>query len=280
MSKEANVYDLSVLLPISAALIHGTGFVLYNVQTKLGKSEPNPVSWFLWAFLATLNALSFRAMSDTVAALQFLTGSVGCLLTFLYVLAIGRFRWPKDTEWAMFIIGMLSIVVWRKSGAMVANMILVGSIIWSFVPTILGVWKDPHNEKPAAWWFWTFASAITAVFTYFFRGGWTASMVMPITLIIAHGTVPLISTENRKRIWLERKQAQLAFVQRQIPTLEKEIQETTNLVRGVVDSAVDRGSKHEQSRRGKRWSEVYDNSTILARLKNEESNLKRELSVK
>lgn len=66
--------DISTALPVVAALLHATGFILYNVQTKLGKSDPNPVSWFLGAFLATLNALSFSAMNDPIAALQLFTG--------------------------------------------------------------------------------------------------------------------------------------------------------------------------------------------------------------
>ncbi|GMU74355.1 MAG: hypothetical protein AMXMBFR44_5520 [Candidatus Campbellbacteria bacterium] len=217
--------DWSVLLPILAALIHGTGFVLYNVQTKLGKSEPNPVSWFLWAFLATLNALSFSAMSDPVAALQFLTGSIGCILTFLYVLFIGKLRWPKGGEWVMFTIGLGAIAAWKLSGPTFANMILVLGVVWSFVPTAVGVWRDPRRERSTAWWFWTVASALTALFIFAFKGGWTAAMVMPITLTVTHGIVPLLSTENRKRWWIHEREWDLRFVNREIDHLNQWIRE-------------------------------------------------------
>ncbi len=190
------------ILAVLAALIHGIGFVLYNVQTKLGKSEPNPVSWFLWAFLATLNALSFSAMNSLVSALQFLTGSIGCIVTFLYVLVIGKFKVPKMQEWGMFLLGLVAIVVWKLSGPTNANLILVGIVVWSFVPSVVGVLSDPRKERSTAWWFWTTATTITTLHTFMFKGGWTISMVMPIVLVSTHGIVALLSSKSRKERWV------------------------------------------------------------------------------
>ena len=56
------MFAWSNVLPILAAAIHAVGFVLYNLHTKRGESKPNFVSWFVWALLATLNALTFSAM--------------------------------------------------------------------------------------------------------------------------------------------------------------------------------------------------------------------------
>lgn len=273
------MYDLSVLLPISAATLHAVGYGLYNKQTFQGKTKPNPVSLFIWLFLAALNALTFSAMNDPVAALQMFVGTIGMTITFFYALIAGKLRWPKEGEWVMLVMCLLSILVWKRTDATLANMVIVVGVVLSFVPYIQDLWADPRLDKSQAWWFFTTAWGITSVSTYFFNGGFTLSMVMPLTMTAAHLAVALLSLEDRKRKWLERKRAQLAFVQGQIPELEKEIRTITNQVRGIVDSAVDRGSDHEQSRRGKRWSEVYETSTILARLKDEEADLKRELGV-
>src|SRR3990167_2234356 len=42
---------------------------------------------------------------DVVMALQFMTGSVACILTFLYVLAIGKFSKLQPKEWGLLALG-------------------------------------------------------------------------------------------------------------------------------------------------------------------------------
>jgi hypothetical protein len=193
---------MSTVLPVTASLIHITGFILYNVQTKLGKSDPNPVSWFLWAFLATLNALSFSAMNDPVAALQFFAGSVGCVVTFFYVLFIGRFKWPTRREWLTLAVGIISILLWWNFNATAASMVIALIILYSFWPTIGGVWESPFKEKPDAWYLWTIAFFITAVNTYLYKGGFTLSLVVPLVGIVGHGVVAVLSSDSWKRALL------------------------------------------------------------------------------
>lgn len=223
------MYDNSVILPISAAFLHGTGFFLYNFQTKLGQSKPNPASWFLWAFLATLNAVSFRQLNDPLAALQFTAGSVGCIATFLYVMTIGKFARPSKNELVMLAVGMLGILVWKNSELKVAYPILVVVIIWSFIPTVWSVWKNPMHEKPTAWWFWTTAFSLTSIYTFFWKGGWTISMAVPLAGVIMHGIVPCISTEKRKDLWLGNKYFELAAVQKRMSEINASIQKMMSM---------------------------------------------------
>ena len=142
--------ELTIALGLTAALLHGGAYVLYNVQAKLGKSSPNAASWSIWAFLAILNALSYREMSgDVVATLQFFTGSIACLLTFLYVLTIGEFSKLKPKEWGLFALGLLATLMWWKfRSATGANMIVLAAAFVSFIPTLEGVWRDPFKETP------------------------------------------------------------------------------------------------------------------------------------
>lgn len=196
--------DLSVLLPISAATLHGVGYTLYTKQTAQGNTKPNPVSLFIWLFLAALNALTFSAMNDRVAALQMFVGTIGMTVTFFYALVSGKLRLPKAGEWVMLVVCLLSIFVWKRTDATLANMVIVVGVILSFVPYIYDLWLDPRLDKAQAWWFFTTAWTITSVSTYFFNGGLTLSMVMPIVMTIAHLTVALLSTESRKEQYLAR----------------------------------------------------------------------------
>lgn len=191
--------ELTIALGLTAALLHGVAYVLYNVQAKLGKSSPNAASWSVWAFLATLNALSYREMSgDVVAALQFFTGSVACILTFLYVLTIGKFSRLKPKEWGLFALGLLATVVWWKfRSATGANMIVLVAFLISFIPTFEGVWRDPFKETPRSWTLWTLAFLVTTT-NVVLRDGKPIALLTPIVLLIAHGSIALLSTQSRK----------------------------------------------------------------------------------
>lgn len=191
--------ELTVVLGLMAALLHGVAYVLYNMQAKLGKSSPNAASWSVWTFLAVLNALSYREMSgDVVTTLQFFTGSVACMITFLYVLTIGKFSKLKLKEWGLFTLGLLATVVWWKfRSAIGANMIILVALLISFIPTFEGVWRNPFKETPRSWALWTLAFLITTM-NVVLRDGKSIALLTPIMLLIAHGSIAILSTQSRK----------------------------------------------------------------------------------
>lgn len=184
----------TIALGVVAALLHGSAYVLYNIQTQLGSSSPNPVSWSIWAFIAIVNALSFRSMSrDIVSSLQFFTGSVACLCTVVYALYLGRYAWPTIYEWCIFVTGLLaSVIWWRLRTATAANMIILGVFIISFIPTIEGVWNVPHREAPIPWILWTAAFGVTIV-TIITRKAPRRSLITPSVLLLAHGSIAILS---------------------------------------------------------------------------------------
>lgn len=191
--------ELTIALGVAAALLHGVAYVLYNVQAKLGSSKPNAASWSVWAFLATLNALSYREMSgDAVAALQFFTGSVACILTFLYVLTIGKFSKLEPKEWGLFALGLLATLAWWKfRSATGASVIILVAFLISSIPTFEGVWRDPFRETPRSWALWTLAFLVTTT-NVVLRDGKPIALLTPIVLLVVHGSVAVLSTQSRK----------------------------------------------------------------------------------
>ncbi len=192
---------ITVVLGLTAAALHGIAYVLYNIQTKLGKSQPNAASWSIWAFLATLNALSYREMNgDMVTTLPFFTGSVACILTFFYALTNGKFSWPKPKEWGIFAIGLLSTLVWWYfRSATWANVIVLVAFVISFIPTFEGVLRDPFKETPKSWVLWTVAFLITTVNVVLRWKGQPVALLAPVVLLLAHGSIAVLSTEKRKK---------------------------------------------------------------------------------
>ena len=191
--------QLTISLSVAAALLHGIAFILYNIQTKLGQSKPNATTWGLWAFSATINAFSYSSMSgDMIVALQFFTSSVACILTFLYVLVIGKLSWPKRKEWALVGLVLFAVFVWWKWSATSANVIILVAVTFSFIPTFEGVWRDPFKETPLSWTLWTLAYLVTAT-NVLLRGNHLVALVSPIGLLIAHGSIAVLSTQKRKK---------------------------------------------------------------------------------
>ena len=191
--------EVTVILGITAALLHGVAYVLYNLQAKKGQSSPNAVSWSIWAFLAILNAFSYREMSgDLVATLQFITGSVACTFTFFFALFIGSFSWPEREDWYCFALGLMAGLVWWKlKSAAGANMVILVAFLISFFPTLRGVWKDPSKETSRPWTIWSVAFVITTA-NVVLRDCKPIALLMPIVLLIAHGSIAVLSRKGRK----------------------------------------------------------------------------------
>jgi hypothetical protein len=191
--------EITIVLGVTTALLHGVAYILYSQQVKLGKSNPNAASWGVWAFLAILNALSYREMSgDVVASLQFFASSVACFLTFLYALSIGKFSRLTLGEWGLSALGLSSTIVWWQfRSATGANMIVLAAVITSFIPTLKGVWLDPFKEVPRSWILWTLAYLITTV-NVILREGRPVTLITPVLLLIGHGLVAILSTQKRK----------------------------------------------------------------------------------
>lgn len=192
---------ISLVLGVVAALLHGTAYAIYNRQAKLGQSQPNPVSWSVWAFLAILNALTFKGMSDWVLALQFVAGSVACFLTFIYVLFIGKFAWPRRgaKEWKIFGIGIIAAIVWFVfRSAEWANMVVLLGFVISFKPTYDGVKADPNRETAFPWVIWTVAFAVTII-NLIIRDKELVAFITPVVLLVSHCSIAVLSRKRRKQ---------------------------------------------------------------------------------
>ena len=204
MHHETVFYWISgLVLGVAAALFHGSAFVLYAIRARLGHSSPKSASWALWAFLATVNALTFRTMSGDVATLQFFTGSVACVAVFVYMWAIGKLKWPEPNELLMFAFGLVAIYVWwryRNAGA--ANLIIFAALVISFKPTFDGLRTDPYAETSGPWNLWTIAFLITAANVVLRSQGGprelALQLVMPIGGAVLHGAVAFLSRRERR----------------------------------------------------------------------------------
>lgn len=130
-----------------------------------GKSLPNPATWFLWAFLAVLNAATYRIMTcSTVASIQTFGGAAANLTTFLLALKFGKFDSMSKLEKFLLISGAGAGLFWAISrNATWASMLIVLCFNISIIPTWISVYRRPGREHPRAWLGWGTSYAIQIV---------------------------------------------------------------------------------------------------------------------
>ncbi|MFA6447565.1 MAG: hypothetical protein WCW31_04935 [Patescibacteria group bacterium] len=182
-------------LSITAALLHIAAFVIYNRQMSLGTSTPISATWTLWAVLTIMNSASYLAMShDLIKSLLPLASSAACLITFVSALTKGKFEKADPIDRLILRLGLLSgLIWWGFDTATFANLILQVCIALSFIPTFRGTWSNPKTEKPLPWFIWGSAYIFSICVVCLRWRGQPQDFVYPITGLIMHVTVGMLS---------------------------------------------------------------------------------------
>lgn len=137
-------------LVVLSAFISIAGSAVYIRDTLLGRTKPNRVTWFMWAFaslVATGAALS--AGADPWATVRVFIGGLVPLLIFLFSFV------NKESYWQItsFDIGcgffsLLALVFWVFAGSpVIAVLLAVVADGFAALPTILKAWRYPETES-------------------------------------------------------------------------------------------------------------------------------------
>ncbi len=186
-----------MFLSILAAVLHGIAYVIYLHQIYDGGSIPNPASWTIWAFLSTLNALTFwKGSRDGLATAQFFTGSAACFIVWAFALGAGKFASLDVMAWTVLVLCFAACGIWYATkSAVYANLVVGGIFLMSSIPTIVGVWRNSNVEQPLPWYLWTIAYAVTSVNVYKrtdrAKSQWWLLMAVPVFGVMVHGSVAI-----------------------------------------------------------------------------------------
>lgn len=174
--------------------MHIIGFSIYNRKIFTGVIQPIKATLALWAFIATLNALSFSDLSqDFTKAFISIIASVACILTFLFAWRTAKLEPMSKTEKKVFAFGILAVLVWTIwKQSSYANVVLQFAVLLSFLPLYKNLWMHPTSEHWLPWIFWV--SAYVCLFTSIMLD-WTNpwELVYPITNFVLHGIVILLT---------------------------------------------------------------------------------------
>lgn len=202
-------------LAVTAALLHGAAYYIYNRDALKSVTDPNAAAWSVWAFAAGLNAFSFAEISGWVDSLQFFTGTVAALITFCVVWFIGQFEKLTKGQWRSLVLGVAAALVWWYfKSAEGAQVILIISVLIGLKPFLEGVVEDPTKERPLAWVLWTLAFACTVanvtlqdIFVWQGMGDFQDkrffSYLMPVVLLFAHALIAWLTRDARVQRYRE-----------------------------------------------------------------------------
>ncbi|MFH0927942.1 MAG: hypothetical protein V1821_00540 [bacterium] len=183
--------DITAYLGLAAGLTHLLGFGIYNKQMFRGESIPNVATWFLSAFIYSLNLASYFYMTlDLIKIIMPLLGALACIGTLGYALARGKLSKPSPFDLATLPIGVTAALVWFYfRSATYANLILQVAAIVAIVPTLRGVKKNPLTERALPWFVWSFAYTFLVLTVLLRPRGSYLELVYPAIGIAIHASV-------------------------------------------------------------------------------------------
>ena len=203
---------INLWLGIAAGVFQALGYVFYIHRSLRKDINPNPITWFMFAY-GTL----FLTILEFVegATLELLILPATCAF-FSVVVALrcwkkGSLRWPTDwqDQYAFFADVVLTVLyltafALNKSGLLTLQEVLYASTAFlvctnlttltAFAPLYRGAQQEEH---PLPWAVWTIAYILLAVATWYSVGWWSVLMIYPILNALLHGGVVFLSYERK-----------------------------------------------------------------------------------
>ncbi len=166
-------------------------------QMKRGDSEPKSVSWSLWSFMSIINCINFKyTTNDYILPLVFLIDSIFCIFIFFYGIHTKKFEFFNSKDWLIFALGFVAFLLeFFFRNHTLSNLIICFAYIFSFVPTIFGVWKKRNSENPFSWWICSFAYLFLIISIYL-KNSPIEFFLAPSVLFLLHLVVALLAKKK------------------------------------------------------------------------------------
>ena len=165
--------------------------MLYNRNILMGLSGPNVSSWAVWSFITVLGFTSYRELTNSwLKSLLPTVNSLLCIITTIVVIKSGSFRTIGAVDLICLGIGIFAGLCWWKyRSAGIANILVNAAVSVGFIPTLIGVTRNPSGEPWVCWSLWTAAFIIQFLTVKLSGKKKPIEFLYPISMAIFHGAV-------------------------------------------------------------------------------------------
>ena len=144
---------------IVGAVVQMFGVATYMKETLKGSTQPNKVTWLLWAVSPLI--ATFASLSDGVgwSVVPVFVSGFGPLLVFIISFVNKNSYWKLNKiDYGCGAFSVLALVLWAITKQPVAAIALsIVSDALASIPTLIKSWRYPETETPIAY--------ITALFS-------------------------------------------------------------------------------------------------------------------
>ena len=180
-------------LGIVAGVLAIVGYVPYIISILLGKTKPNRASWFIWALVGGLLAVSYIAEGDRNTIWLPISYFLGPLIVALLSLRYGYTTWTKiDT--ICIVAALISVIPWMLShNAMFTLIINVLIDMMGAVPTIIKTHREPDTEDFTAWLIFFVANTLQV----FAISEWGLAALYPLYLFVLAAMIVFLIVKDK-----------------------------------------------------------------------------------
>lgn len=185
------------IIAILSGILQIDGYYLYFKKIFSGHIKPNTATWSIWAFGAILDALSYLLVTNDILKSIVPIVCAFCAI-FIFVACIFKGKFDRIDAFDRYIIcfDVVVSIFWYLSGSPVlANFLLVLSSIFSFIPIIRLVWRNPFAENATPWYVWTAAYSLMTIVVFFRWEKWE-DLFYPISFLVLHFLVGVLSVDK------------------------------------------------------------------------------------
>jgi len=195
---DLNFTDVKVVLGVVAGVIAFLAYIVYIVSIFRGRSKPNRVTWWIWAFMGLVLALSYQFSGAVntiwVPYVEFLGPFSIALLSIKY----GEGGLTNKTDLFSFLGAVISIILWIIfDNPVIALVTSLAVDSFAIIPTIKKSYLRPEGEDFWAWFGTGLADSLNmfAVERFTF-----AILVYPIYMLVSDLIIIFILLLKKKDI--------------------------------------------------------------------------------
>jgi hypothetical protein len=195
---------LGAILGLTAGLLQALAYAAYFRQVLAEDCRPNGMTWLMWTYGT---AVLFFIEYDMGAPFAVLVLPAVCLLCSIgvagYAFARASCLPPERQDWAVLsldlgiTIGYVVLVMGSDAVETGLVFVLLTGLtnFTSSWPIMRTTYREPHNERPIAWFIWSAAYALLALVAMIEDMPWPY-LVYPLCSLVVHLAIGFFTLET------------------------------------------------------------------------------------